>query len=66
MLPYILSLRGSDVPGYNQRLSFDYRLLSGLFRRIWTQASMVVANSRGLKKLANIFMPDLDIKVIPK
>jgi len=64
-LPYILSLRGSDVPGYNQRLSLDYRLLGGLFRRIWTQAAKVIANSRGLQSLANSFMPDLDIKVIP-
>ena len=34
-LPYILSLRGSDVPGYNVRLGLDYFLLAGLFRRIW-------------------------------
>lgn len=63
-LPYIISLRGSDVPGNNMRLSLDYRLLAGLFRRIWSQAAMVVANSQGLKGLANLFMPNLDINVI--
>jgi len=64
-LPYIISLRGSDVPGYNIRLRLDYKLLSGLFRRIWATASAVVANSEGLKNLALKFMPGLDIIVIP-
>jgi len=64
-LPYVISLRGSDVPGYNIRLGLDYKLLAGLFRRIWSAAAAVVANSEGLRKLALEFMPGLDIKVIP-
>jgi len=64
-LPYIISLRGSDVPGYNIRLGLDYRLMAGLFRRIWSGAALVVANSNGLRKLALEFMPALDIRVIP-
>jgi len=64
-LPYIISLRGSDVPGYNIRLGLDYKLTAGLFRRIWSGAALVVANSNGLRKLALEFMPALDIRVIP-
>lgn len=64
-LPYIISLRGSDVPGYNVRLGLDYKLLAGLFHKIWSRASAVVANSEGLKTLASRFMPNLDIGVIP-
>jgi len=64
-LPYVISLRGSDVPGYNVRLGLDYKLLAGLFRKIWSRASAVVANSEGLKTLASRFMPNLDIGVIP-
>ena len=63
-LPYILSLRGSDVPGYNIRLRTDYKLLSPLFRRIWRSAAAVVANSQGLAELAKDFTPELDIGVI--
>lgn len=62
--PYIISLRGSDVPGFNVRLGLDYRLLSGLFRRIWKGAEAVIANSAGLARLAREFTPDLDINVI--
>jgi glycosyltransferase involved in cell wall biosynthesis len=64
ILPYIISLRGSDVPGYNVRLGVDYKLLSPLFRRIWKNAAVIVANSTGLAELARKFMPDLDIGVI--
>ncbi len=64
-LPYIISLRGSDVPGYNIRLSLDYKLMSGLFRKIWSSAAVVVANSIGLRNLALEFMPGLDIRIIP-
>jgi glycosyltransferase involved in cell wall biosynthesis len=64
-IPYLISLRGSDVPGYNIRLKLDYKLLTGLFRRIWSSASAIVANSEGLKDLALKFMPGLDIIVIP-
>ncbi len=63
-IPYILSLRGSDVPGYNARLGMDYRLLSPVFRRIWKSASAVIANSRGLADLAKQFIGDIDIGVI--
>jgi glycosyltransferase involved in cell wall biosynthesis len=64
-LPYIISLRGSDVPGYNIRLGLDYKLTAGLFRKIWSSASAVVANSSGLRNLALEFIPSLDIAVIP-
>ena len=63
-LPYIISLRGSDVPGYNERLGLDYVLLSGLFKSIWNRAKFVVANSVGLKELGEKFTPNLDIGVI--
>ena len=64
-LPYIISLSGSDVPGYNSRLTLDYRLMSGLFLKIWSNASRIVAPSQGLRDLAFKFMPGLDIRVIP-
>ncbi len=63
-IPYVVSLRGSDVPGFNVRLKLDYVLLKGLFHRIWRQADAVIANSQGLADLARPFEPDMDIGVI--
>ena len=64
-LPYIVSLRGSDVPGFNVRLKLDYILLSGLFRRIWKNAAAIIANSQGLADLARRFEPSLNYGIIP-
>lgn len=63
-VPYLVSLLGSDVPGFNPRLRLQYILLSPLFSRIWREAEAVIANSVGLADLGKRFTPDLDIQVI--
>jgi len=47
-LPYIISLRGSDVPGEHARLKLDYKILGPVFGAIWRQADVLVACSQGL------------------
>jgi len=65
-LPYIISLRGSDVPGANARFKLDYRILGPLvFKPIWQKASALVACSDGLKARAMEFLPSAEIEVIP-
>lgn len=64
-LPYIISLRGSDVPGQHARLQLDYKILSPVFRNIWENADAIVANSRGLKNRALKFLPSVLIETIP-
>ena len=51
-IPYIISLRGSDVPGYSDRFSFLYGFIKPLVRLIWKKSFAVVSNSQGLKELA--------------
>lgn len=64
-LPYIVSLRGSDVPFYNERFkTLDTLLFKRMSRAIWRDADKVVANSAGLKELAQSSAPDLPIDVI--
>jgi len=64
-LPYIISLRGSDVPGRHDRLKLDYKVLAPLMRAIWRKASGLVACSEGLKERALLFVPSARIHVIP-
>jgi glycosyltransferase involved in cell wall biosynthesis len=65
-VPYIISLRGSDVPGSNARLQLEYKLLGPLvFKPIWKKAAALVACSEGLKARALQFLPSASIKVIP-
>lgn len=63
-IPYIVSLRGSDVPGFNDRFGFQYVFLKPIIKTIWKRAGAVVANSEGLKELALLTSPDQEISVI--
>ena len=51
-IPYIISLRGSDVPGYSERFKFIYAILKPLIKFIWKKSDAVVSNSQGLRDLA--------------
>ena len=64
-LPYIISLRGSDVPGRHARLILEYKLLAGLFKSVWKKASALIACSQGLKKRSLRLLPSANIDVIP-
>lgn len=63
-LPYIVSLRGSDVPGYNDRLRLlDPLVLRHLARRVWFAAERVLAVSDSLRELALETRSDATIEV---
>jgi glycosyltransferase involved in cell wall biosynthesis len=64
-LPYIVSLRGSDVPGKHARLQLEYKILGPVFGTIWKKAAALVACSEGLKSRALRFLPSVSIDVIP-
>ena len=64
-VPYIVSLRGADVPGYSERFSLLYAFIRPLVRRVWRDAARVVSNSQGLKELALQTNPAQEIGVIP-
>ncbi|MFP4190746.1 MAG: glycosyltransferase family 4 protein [Candidatus Hydrogenedentota bacterium] len=64
--PYIISLRGSDVPGFSQRFAAVNRLLlREISRFIWERSRYTVANSEHLKQLARETSPNQPILVIP-
>tara|TARA_Y100000034_G_scaffold130601_1_gene189419 strand:- start:1539 stop:2651 length:1113 start_codon:yes stop_codon:yes gene_type:complete len=51
-IPYITSIRGSDVPGFNERFKLHYKLIKSLTKKIWKNSKFVISNSEGLKSLA--------------
>jgi glycosyltransferase involved in cell wall biosynthesis len=66
--PVVVSLRGSDVPGYdphNSSLQRAHRLLAPLTRWIWRRADRVVAVCESLGQLALRTWPDLRYAVVP-
>lgn len=63
-IPYVISLRGGDVPGTEARLERAYRLLQPVRRVVLRRASAVVANSEGLRALSEAADP-IPVGVIP-
>lgn len=63
-MPFIVSLRGSDVPGFSERFSLFYKILTPLIRYIWTKADEVVSASVGLSELALKTNPKQPMKII--
>ncbi len=63
-VPYIISLRGGDVPGAEPSLNFLHRFLSPIRRAVLKNSIAIVANSDGLRKMAEIADP-FSVRVIP-
>lgn len=66
-IPYIVSLRGADVPGYKKRYEkLDKYIFSWLNQYfIWKFSKKVIANSSALRELALKTSPKQNIKIIP-
>lgn len=63
-IPYIIRFCGGDIPGFQDRFKVVYKLLGPFEKQIWKQASALVANSQGLKELAEKFYDKKEIKII--
>ena len=65
-LPYLISLRGADVPSDEvKRFARQYKVLRPFIRWLWHDADALVAVSNGLRSYAKETAPDLPIQVIP-
>lgn len=67
-VPVVVSLRGSDVPGYdpyNLGMQRAHRLLRPLTRWIWRRADRVVAVCESLGRLTSRTCPGLAYTVVP-
>jgi glycosyltransferase involved in cell wall biosynthesis len=63
-VPYVISLRGGDVPGNEAALDFLHGLLAPLRRFIFQRSIAVIANSPGLKEMSERADP-FPVQVIP-
>jgi len=66
-VPYIVSLRGGDVPGFIWEPGAEryHRFTSPFIRFLWRRAHAVVANGTGLQQLARAALPGLSVPIVP-
>lgn len=62
--PYLVSLRGVEVPGYNRQYRILYVVYRMLAKVVWKQAQVVVTNSSWLKTLAEKTASSITYQVI--
>jgi glycosyltransferase involved in cell wall biosynthesis len=63
--PYVVLLRGGDVPGFESSVSLFHMILTPLRRFIYRNSKGVVANSAGLRHLSALADPGFNYSVIP-
>jgi glycosyltransferase involved in cell wall biosynthesis len=63
-VPYVVSLRGGDVPGLVPEIEWQHRLLQPLRRAVLRHSARIVANSNGLRALSESRDP-FPVGVIP-
>lgn len=51
-IPYVVSLRGADVPGFSEKYDQFYLFAKPLVRFLWRRAEKVIPNSVGITELA--------------
>lgn len=65
-VPYVVALRGGDVPGFlPEQLKNFHRVSNWLNWLVWKFSDCITTNSQGLADLALKFFPGKALKVIP-
>ena len=64
-IPYVIRFGGGDIPGFQDRFAFVYKAIGPAIKVLWKNADALVANSLGLKNLAQGFYDKKEILIIP-
>lgn len=63
-IPYAVSLRGADVPGFSEKYDKFYLYIKPVIRFLWRRANVVIPNSKGIQALALKASPKQEMTII--
>jgi glycosyltransferase involved in cell wall biosynthesis len=63
-IPFVVSLRGADVPGFSEKYNTFYLFAKPLIRFLWRRARAVIPNSLGIRALAHQTSPGQAMTII--
>ena len=63
-IPFTVSLRGADVPGFSEKYDTFYLFAKPLVRFLWKRARAVIPNSQGIRDLALQTKSDQKMEII--
>jgi len=63
-IPFVVSLRGADVPGFSEKYDTFYIFAKPFVRFLWRRARAVIPNSIGIRSLAEKTSPGQPMRII--
>lgn len=62
--PYIVRIGGPDIPGFEERYAFIYKLISPLIKLIWKKAARIIVKCATEKKMTETICPKIKAQTI--
>ncbi len=63
-VPYIIRIGGPDIPGFEERYGFVYKIISPLIKIMWKKAELLVTKCKSEKEMIEKINNKLNIKTI--
>ena len=63
-IPYIVRVGGPDIPGFEARYSFIYKIISPFIRIVWKKSELIVAKCKTEKEMIEAINNKLPVKII--
>lgn len=63
-LPFLVRVGGPDIPGFEERYSIIYKLISPLIKRIWKRSKLLIAKCKTEQDMILDINSDLKIQII--
>jgi phosphatidyl-myo-inositol dimannoside synthase len=64
-LNYILRVGGPDIPGFEKRYAFIYKLISPLIKLIWRKSKLIITKCRTEREMVLAINPKLNVQIVP-
>ncbi|NOZ35164.1 MAG: glycosyltransferase family 4 protein [Chlorobi bacterium] len=63
-IPYIIRIGGPDIPGFEERYKFIYKIISPVIKVIWKKAKLIITKCKTEKEMIEEINPQLQIRTI--
>ncbi len=63
-IPYMVRVGGPDIPGYEDRYQFIYKLINPLIKKIWKKAEIITTKCQTENDMINAINSSLPLKII--
>ncbi len=63
-IPYLIRIGGPDIPGFEERYKFIYKIISPVIKVIWKKAKLIITKCKTEKEMIEAINSQLQIKTI--